>query len=389
MTTSSNPSSPPPSRLATLENYLRQDPDNASLLLEAFDAALAEGALDAAEFHLTNAGALGQGSWRWRLNRIHLELARHRWDAATALIGALRAEADLPVELAAVLAHDLAHVLFQQERTNEAIAALEPVLRAAGADAPLAAATQALWLRLLHRAERLDDAVAWARAREERGALAPDALGPAALLALDTGDFERGARWARLGLAVERPSAEALVAASAVSLAMRDGPGAERFARRALALNGDDGRSWSALGLAQMFLGRLPEACASLERAAPGIAHHVGTWLALGWAQLFVGRVDDAIRTFEHALALDRNFAECHGGLAAARAHRGERALAQEGIERALRLDRACASAHYAQLVLEGRGTPASGEVERLAQRLLAGRAAPFSGTPKDWAAGG
>jgi len=372
MSIPSNPPTPAASRLHMVEQFLRQDPGNASLLLEAFDAALAAGQPEAANFHLVNAVALGQGSQRWRLNGIHLDLARHRWEDAAAGITALQAEPHLPPELAATLAHDLAYTRLRQERLPEALAALEPLLqRSPEPDPALAPATQALALRIWHRAEQVEQGVAWALARERLGLLAPDALGPAALLALDATDLASCARWAQLALAQPSPSAEALVAASSLSVIAGEGAAAEIFAQRALDLDGSDARSRAALGLAQFFQRRLSVACTNLELAVTSIPGHVGTRLALGWAQLLSGQVGPAAGTFAQALELDRNFAECHGSLAAAQVRLGLHDEAHSNIERALRLDRRCASAAYAQLLLEGRDGPDDAEVARLARRLL------------------
>jgi Tfp pilus assembly protein PilF len=94
---------------------------------------------------------------------------------------------------------------------------------------------------------------------------------------------------------------------------------------------------------------------------------HVGTWHGQGWCELLQRRYASALDAFERALALDRNFAETHGGLAVVHARRGDRDAAMQAIERAMRLNKHGFAARYAQAVLEGKADDAD------AMRALAG----------------
>ena len=79
----------------------------------------------------------------------------------------------------------------------------------------------------------------------------------------------------------------------------------------------------------------------------------------------------EAEQVFERALALDRNFAEVHGALAAVAALRGEESRAQASLEVARRLDPDCASAVFAEAALRARdGDP------QQAQRMVAEKVA-------------
>lgn len=66
------------------------------------------------------------------------------------------------------------------------------------------------------------------------------------------------------------------------------------------------------------------------------------------------GELAEAEQTFRKALALDRNFGESHGGLAVVSALQGKKSEAEEGVQRALRLDPEGLSARYAEMVLSG-----------------------------------
>ena len=384
MTTPS--SSPAADRLIQLESYLRQDPDNAGLLQEAFGAALEAGLVDAAEFHLVHASRLGHDAWVWGLNGVHLDLARHRWDAAARLASELRNAPGRPEAMLDALDHALAYAEFRQGNWAAASETLEPLLaRAAASGAPVAAASQALALRIWHRCAQLDRALAWARTRFDDGSLQPEAAGVASLIALDAGDFEASHRWAGFSLTSGAVCAEALVAAASLATASRDAVNGQRFARQALSLNADDGRSLSALGMAQMLAGALPDARNSFEAAVRTMPDHVGTWLALGWSLLLMNDLNAALSAFEQAVALDRNFGEAHGGLAAVQAKLGQRDEALASIERARRLDATGLSFRYAQQVLDGGDLQGVHGLLPLARRLLGERQAPLGGTMADW----
>jgi Tfp pilus assembly protein PilF len=134
----------------------------------------------------------------------------------------------------------------------------------------------------------------------------------------------------------------------------RDAARAREDFARALAVNDKDGRSWSGLGLASLLAQDFEGARKQLETAVKHMPGHIGTWHALGWCHIAGQRLDAARHCFEQALALDRNFAESHGGLAVVAAMAGDRKGAEESVERALRLDPACLSARYAQSLLSG-----------------------------------
>ncbi len=92
-----------------------------------------------------------------------------------------------------------------------------------------------------------------------------------------------------------------------------------------------------------------------------------GTIVALGWARLAARDARGAERTFRQAVAVDRNFAEAHGGLASTLALQARVDEAQQEVRVALRLDRAGFGASFARAVLlKIRGK------EELAKELLA-----------------
>jgi len=373
----------PLQRLDRLENYLREDPQNAALLADAFDTALQSGALDRAEFHLRHAMALGHDGPDWGLREAHLMLAQHRWDDARASLAKLRDECESEPLLAAAVAHDLAYVELRTGNAEAGLTALRPLVEGVSSTEPLAPSLQALWLRLLHREQRLADACRWAGERFAANQLAPDAAGVASLAALDAGDFLTCQRWADFALGNGGLCTEAFVARGSTALAQRDSARARTLTLRALEQNGEDGRTWSALGFCEMLDGQLAAARVAFDRAVVTMPDHIGTWHGMGWAALMANDLPAARRAFESALALDRNFGESHGGMAVVLAMAGEREAAQKAIERALRLDPGSLSPRYARAALDGDARDL-GALQRLAHKVLGARPAPFGGNMAD-----
>jgi hypothetical protein len=85
------------------------------------------------------------------------------------------------------------------------------------------------------------------------------------------------------------------------------------------------------------------------------------------------------LTSFENALALDRNFAESHGGLAVVFALQSQAHKAQEYAEVALKLDRNNISGRYAQALLSGEIKDTE-TLQRLARRLLSSRTTSVGG---------
>jgi tetratricopeptide (TPR) repeat protein len=136
-------------------------------------------------------------------------------------------------------------------------------------------------------------------------------------------------------------------------------------------------------GFAALLANDLPGARAAFLKAVAAMPQHIGTWHGLGWTQIVQGDLAAAHSSFNTALALDRNFAESHGGLAVVLALQSKREMAAEHAELALRLDRANLSGRYAQALLSGEVKDAS-EVQRFARRLLGGRVGPLGGDMGD-----
>lgn len=378
------------SRLDRLENFLREDPNNPALLLDAFETALRCGEFERAEFHLRHGLALDADPWGWRLREGDLLLAQRRPDHARLALEALSHATDAPAELAPVLQHNLAYIDLLQGAHAQGVARLAPLMErqdSAPSESPvLAQALQVLWLRLLHRNGELERARDWAQTTEGAGQLRPAAAGVASLIALDLMDFATARRWAQWALsqAMEREQPlEALNTLASLELGDTRVAQARELALAALQINPQDGRSWSVLAYTELLTGDMDKAEANFDRAVTYMPDHTGTRIGLGWTQLLQHRISDARATFEQALAMDRNFADSHGCMAVVQAMQEQHHEAQESIRRALGLDKYCLSAEFAQGILDGE-TQDPAHFQQLMLRLLGQRESDLGGTLLD-----
>lgn len=360
--------------LERLEGYLREDPSNPGLLAEAFEAALQCAEWERAAFHLGHAQALQPGNLAWALREGDLLLAQGRHERAAEVLGRLQTLSGTPPEFADAVLHNLAWIAFQAGQYQACLDQLAGRMQDTRKPAPVALAR--LWLRALHHAGQVEQAVAWASAAQEQGWLPAAAAGVASLAALDADQLVLAGQWAQSALQQSTPAdrpIEALVTQSSLALARQDAQQARTLARSALQISPRDGRAWSAHALADLLAGDLPTALAHFDNALAAIPGHIGTWHGKAWAQLLSSDLQAAQRSFTSALELDRNFAESHGGLAVALALQGHSQEARQHIERALRLDPVNLSGRYAQAILEGEIQDLE-SFQAFARRLLRGQ---------------
>lgn len=381
-------------RLDRLDGFLRDDPSNNALLIDAFETALSCGEWERASLYLKQGRTLHAEPLAWRLREGDFWLAQQRYDEALEVLETLTNTPQPPAGFAEVLLHNLAFIELRHGRYADCIARLAPVLEASNAavgaesERPLIAtrALQQLWLRALHRDGEISRAMAWTLQAEQQRRLDAQAAGIASLIAVDASDFAAAQRWsaASLGDGAQAASpVEGLVTQASLALAARDAARATYFADAALQRQPGDGRAWSTRGFASLLANDLPAAHSAFLQALSAMAQHIGTWHGMGWTQILQGDLAGAYTSFDTALALDRNFAESHGGLAVVLAMQSLHKEAKEQAELALRLDKSNLSGRYAQALLSGEVKDTQ-DLKRLARRLLGGRAGPLGGDMAD-----
>lgn len=354
----------PRARLARLQRYLQQDPDNALLLGDACDAAIEAGEHGQALAYAERAERRAHDALAWAFRRARICIARRELDTARRLLEVLRdAQPSHPV-----FAHDLAWIDFLQGDHARCRAAVAPWLEGGqGLSPDRLEALQVVWLRASHRLGLVGEALQWAQQQE---ALQPAAQGVASLLAIDAGDYPAALKLADAALQARPTQPEALVARATVALARGETRRATQLLVLARAGNAEDGRVGSMLGLAHLREGDLPQAQRHFEQALRTVGGHVGTWHALGWTRLLRQDLAGALEAFSDALALDRNFAESHGAVGLVLGLLGRAPEAEHHLRAAERLDRANVTGRYARALLQGEVRDAR-QLRALAATLL------------------
>lgn len=363
-------------RLDRLDGYLRQDPDNTALAVEAFELALNLGLHERAGAYLDAAQASAGDDPYLAYRRAAWWAAQGRWDEALALQQDLcrrhPEDADLAVAQASLL-----HYAGRHDEAEAAWSALQ----AAGRLPDYAWANR---LRTLHFLGRLKEGLALAGMRADLLHTQPEAAGVLSLMAVDAGDFAAARHWSELALTAAPPSLEALTARGVLALAAKDAPGALAALTPVVEGRPNEGRAWSSMGIAHLLLQDASAAQAAFLRATALMPGHIGSWHGLGWARLLGRDAGGAAMAFQRALELDRNFGESHGAVAIGQALAGQRDQAEHHIELALRLDPASLSARFAQAVLSG-ALHDRDEFQALALRALRGVEAPDGRSLADW----
>jgi len=354
-------------RLNQIEGYLRSDPGNKDLLTMGIDLSLAIGDSARAARHADAACERYPNDPFFINRRGNVLLTQSNWSAAEPLFAKLLVE-----HPNVYLACTLADCQVRLGRHQDALATMTPYL--AEPELPPRAATMVV--RTLHHLGDFDGAQAMIAAHRDRFSGEPTFLAAASLLCLDAGDVAEAAALSDAALAAGAKPLEALVVTGTLALGESDTDTAIARFNEALSINPNEGRSWSGLGLSNLLKRDLAAAAAQLEQAVKFMPKHIGSWHALGWCRLFSQDLDQAAAAFQTALDLDRNFGESHGGVAVVAALRGQRAVAEAAIERAVRLDPQGLTARYAQMVLNGDAADPE-RFKAIAYRLMAGRTTP------------
>jgi tetratricopeptide (TPR) repeat protein len=352
-------------RADRLDRYLQQDPGNLSLLGEACDAAISAGRHDRALAYVERAEALAGDASAWTFRKATICIAQRNLEQAQKLLEELAHVAPHPA-----VSHDLGHVSLLRGDAAAARAAVEDWLAQDDVSPEHLGALQMLWLRASHRLHQEAEALAWAQAEQKRGRLDRRAMGPAALIAIDSSEFELALAWSDAALASDEMQMEALVARSYVAMAQREPERAAALLDRAISANPGDGRIWSARGYASLQRGELAQAQEQLEHAVQLVKEHVGTWHALGWACLLQNNLAGAANAFAQALERDHNFAESHGAVGLVLALSGRAEEAEHHLQVAARLDPANVTGRYARALRSGEAGDRE-RLARLADRLL------------------
>src|SRR5579859_1054855 len=221
-------------RLARLQAFLAEDPDNAKLIADAAEAAYEAQQLEQADELLRRLNALGALSDR-DINLsglVALRLGRY-FDAVATFSRLIETGSDN-----GALRFNLAWANAMVARYEEALAWLD--------EEALAASPHALRLKvqMLHHLSRFEEGLALGDELRLDAAGHPHAMGALALLAMDAEDIERARSFATL--AGDDPTGIAVL--GLLALATDEQEKAGPLLDRALALQPDNARAWVGKG---------------------------------------------------------------------------------------------------------------------------------------------
>jgi tetratricopeptide (TPR) repeat protein len=355
------------SELERVERYLASDPGNTLLLLKAVDLCLCAGRIEAARQHIDAARQQAPLDPVIQHQQGTVLIAQGKLDEAAQVFEALLGQVNDPN-----IAFNLAFVRYRQHRFAQARATLQAFMNSEEVSPHMAT----LFVRVLHHMGEFPEALDFVRRQMPGCDGDPEFLSAASLLLFDDGQLDEAQRLSDAALAAGARPLEALVVAGSLALGRDDPDAAIMLLNEALTINPADGRSRAALGMATLMNGDAAAAEVHLQRAVTNLPTHIGSLHALGWCQIMRRELAQAQQTFQKALELDRNFGETHGGLAVVNALQGKKSEAEEGVQRALRLDSQGLSARYAEMVLSGVVNDPV-RFKKLALRLVSGRSGP------------
>lgn len=319
-------------RLAMLLGFLEQDPGNASLRIDAAEAALAarqpERVVDLVR-------GLDQPAARDVAGRA--ALARGENEQAESIFATLLQETDAPA-----LRFNLA---WARAMRQDFVGALVPLDPATSAALPQAAALE---VELLHQLGQFELAEARGRALLELHPEAPQLNAAMSVLALDIDDYALAAKCAaRAGT-----HQDALTTLGTLALVESDGQAAQLLFERALAANPASPRALIGHGLTQLLANNFGQAAEEIDQGAELFDTHLGSWIGAGWAHLLAGDRAKARARFERALAIDPSFGEAQGSFAVLDILDGDVDAGKRRLSVAQRLDRTSASAALGAMLL-------------------------------------
>jgi tetratricopeptide (TPR) repeat protein len=336
-------------RLPKLLDFLKQDPNNTTLLADAAVTALDEGAPEQAMRLLDQYAAIKPLSPALLNLSALAAMALGRFDTAAETIEGLLAEH--PDD--AVLKLNLAWARASAGQSEAALSALDDA--ATGADVRAAV----LKVKMLHKLGRLEDALACGLGFAELFGDDAALMGALSEVAVDERDLELAASFAaRAGDNPEGLSTQGV-------LLLGDDQVANALAAfdRVLALQAGNPRALLGKGLSLLASNEPRAAAGFIDRAAQIFGDHIGSWVAAGWTWFILGDLVASRARFEKALALDDAFAETQGGLACLDVVAGDLESGKRRTEIALRLDRNCLGGALAKsLLLAREGDAAAAE---------------------------
>lgn len=355
--------------MARYEGYLRLDPGNATLRVALADLYHRAGRTDDARACLQACLDADPGHAVARGRLASVLITQHHFAEAEAQLRMLAQAA--PVD--AALLHNLGLSLYCQGRWADALDAFLNA-QALGFTQPATAAANLAYLTHTHH-QLGDTASALKTGQLWAGAGGGDtAEGTLALVEMDHGDMAAAHQRAAAVLARDPTNADAAIVEGMWCTETQDIETAKARFDGVARAQPDNARAWLGLGLAHLYEEHSDEAIAALQTATQLMPRHAATLTMLGWARFVSRDMAGAEKTFRDAMALDRGFAEAHGGLAITLVFLKRYAEARRQTRIALRLNPGSFGAVYAHgalMAVDGKRAQGEALVARGLQRTI------------------
>ena len=215
-------------------------------------------------------------------------------------------------------------------------------------------------VRCQHQLGNLEDAIPlceqWVEESKDL-----ESKGYLAMLEMDNFNKDKARQLAQEVLQQDPSNVEATIVAASYEVEEQDIDQAESLFENVLSQRPNQPRALFGKGLTQLYKGNHAEAIRLLRAAADAMPKDTGARVALGWAEITSQDFKAAEKTFREIIAIDRNFAEGHGGLAYVLAMNHKIDQANEEIKTATWLDPHSFGAGAARSAVLG----AQGKMER------------------------
>jgi len=193
-----------------------------------------------------------------------------------------------------------------------------------------------------------------------------ESKGYLSLLEMDNHNKDSARQLAQSVLRENPDNVEAAIVVASYEVEDQDIEKAETLFDKALQVRPNQPRALFGKGLTQLYKGNHADAIRLIREAADAMPNDTGTRIALGWAQITSQDFIGAEKTFRETIAINRNFAEGHGGLAYVLAMQHKIDQANEEIKTATWLDPHSFGAGAARSVIIG----VKGNMERSVKYL-------------------
>lgn len=317
-------------KIVRFESFVEADPRNPSLWFELGDLYHKVSRFDEALSSFEKCIYYAPDNLAAHSRKASVMISSQRYSEAENIFSALREnDSSNPA-----LLYNNALSVYHQKRWDDALAIFTQAL-AVNADPALCLSHMS---RCQHQLGNIADAISlceqWVEINNST-----DGRGYLSLLEMDNFNKERASKLANDVLKQAPDNTDAALVAGSYFVEDQEIDRANNLFDKVLQQRPDSARAIFGKGLTMLYEQNHKMAIGFLGTAVELMPTNTGARAALGWAQITTHEFIDAKKTFQDLIAIDRNFAEGHGGLAYVYAMQNKVDLANAEIKKATRLD--------------------------------------------------